>query len=305
MSIFPKRAIPGNQVTIHWNFNTPLLKDTHIFPWVKIGVKDPNGKVTMLHEGYILALPNEENKPSNDEKPKLKYLRKNLPFTVIADYLSGKNKRETLIDILQNIQSGRHYYFTLDLPNDAPLGKYTLISEVHNSGHIRYSKTIDDDFFWVEKISAQQQESDSQTFKIINHSPEPTPVKMVNCFFENEKLKTKIDIFELQREEEKIVTLQTKFAYLSYNEERQFIPLFESNPTFLLRNQQVLSISKEASTVYLVKKDQDDAYELQGNSKILWEKADGLLTKEQLTDQEIEVLDEMIKQDLIHEVKFF
>ncbi|WP_375587596.1 hypothetical protein [Flagellimonas aurea] len=44
MSIFPKRTLPGKTVTIHWNFNTASLKGTHIFPLVRIGVKEPLGE---------------------------------------------------------------------------------------------------------------------------------------------------------------------------------------------------------------------------------------------------------------------
>ena len=60
MSIFPKRTLPGKTVTIHWNFNTASLKGTHIFPLVRIGVKDPLGNITMLFEEHVLALPDQK-----------------------------------------------------------------------------------------------------------------------------------------------------------------------------------------------------------------------------------------------------
>ncbi|NMH89060.1 hypothetical protein [Flavivirga algicola] len=151
MSIFPKRAIPGKTVTIHWNFNISSLKNVHIFPRVRIGVKDPNGNVTMLFEEYVLGLPNSEDEITPQKERTFKYLKKNVPLLLLADYFDGISKREQLIERLKNIQSGRHYYFTYTLPNDAPLGKYTLVSEVHSSGEIKYSKTAADDFFFVEK----------------------------------------------------------------------------------------------------------------------------------------------------------
>ena len=154
MSIFPKRSVPGGTVTIHWNFNTAHLTDVHICPWVRIGVKDPKGEVAMLFEGHVLGLPDPKDQHQDQDlpAPTLKYLHKNLPLMIIADYLSGRHKREKLVEILQNIQSGRHYYFTYHVAEDAPLGKYTLISEVHSGGETRYSKTAPDDFFEMEGL---------------------------------------------------------------------------------------------------------------------------------------------------------
>ncbi|MEJ7658803.1 MAG: hypothetical protein WKG07_03820 [Hymenobacter sp.] len=57
MSIFPKRTLRGTHVTIHWNFGTAQLTDSHIYPYVRIGVQAPNGQLTLLHDGHILRLP--------------------------------------------------------------------------------------------------------------------------------------------------------------------------------------------------------------------------------------------------------
>ena len=106
MSIFPKRTIRGTTVTIHWNFNTAHLRDVSICPFVRIGVIAPDGGVTILLEKYMLALP-----AIREELPvasgKFLYLNKNTPLLVLADYLSGRQKKEVLIDILKNLQSGR------------------------------------------------------------------------------------------------------------------------------------------------------------------------------------------------------
>ena len=84
MSIFPKRTIPGKGTTIHWNFNTAHLKGVHIFPFVRIGVKDPEGKINMLFEQNILALPNSTDTERDDEAtlPTYKYLNKNTPLLI-------------------------------------------------------------------------------------------------------------------------------------------------------------------------------------------------------------------------------
>ena len=256
MSIFPKRAVPGSTVTIHWNINISHLTDTHVCPWVRIGVKDPEGNVTMLFESHVLGLPDPIDQP---ELPKslLKYLNKNLPLMVISDYLSGQHKRERLVEILQNIQSGRHYYFTYQVAEDAPLGKYTLISEVHSSGKIRYSKTAPDDFFLVEKVSFKgiDESGEKREAIVVNHSPEKTPVKIVSCTpIVSGKMKTAVNVFEMDALEERSVPLSEPLNFLLYNEEREVVPLQKGSLDYLLRNQQVLELNKRDGSTYLIKK---------------------------------------------------
>ena len=95
MSIFPKRTLRGSQVTIHWNFNTASLTETHIVPYVRIGVRAPDGQLTMLHDGHLLRLP---GLPA--ETPPVavvaQTLPKSVPLLVLADYLSGRQQRAAL-----------------------------------------------------------------------------------------------------------------------------------------------------------------------------------------------------------------
>jgi hypothetical protein len=198
MSIFPKRTLQGTTVTIHWNFNIAHITDTHVYPYIRIGVLAPDGNRTMLFEDYILGLPNVKLH-SETEKNQLLYLNKNTPLLVLADYLSTHHKREVLVNILQHIQAGRHYYFNYTIPKDAPLGKYTLISEVYNNGALKYSTTASDDFFFVEKITIDGD-------KIINHSPEKTPVKLIRYHPGQSLHSTNVHVFEMQSEEVVSVT---------------------------------------------------------------------------------------------------
>ncbi|RJE72571.1 hypothetical protein [Reichenbachiella sp. MSK19-1] len=302
MSIFPKRTIQGETVTIHWNFNTSNLNDFHVLPWVRIGIKNPLGKVTMLFEEHVLGLP-DEPKELKTEEPKLKYLNKSVPLLLLADYLSGKHKKEKLVEILENIQSGRHYYFTYKVPKNAPLGKYHLISEIHINGELRLSKTAADDFFFVEKMSSKKIEkfNDHHQALIFNHSPEKTPVKIVGCIPTLEgKMQTTVNVFEMGGYEEKKVPLTTSLSFLLYNEERQVIPLQESFTNFLLRNQQISPLNKSGGDIYLFKKENTEAYHLNESQRILWQKANGLLKTESLTKNERMLLEEMVAEDLIH-----
>lgn len=308
MSIFPKRAAPGETVTIHWNFNTAHLTDVHNCPWVRIGVQAPDGTITMLFEDHVLGLPDPPQEEEQELAGKqLKYLNKSLPLLIISDYLSGQLKRERLIEILQNIQSGRHYYFTYQLPENAPLGKYTLISEVHSGGEIRKSKTAADDFFLVEKVTLRElvESNGSSHAVVINHSPEKTPVKIVNCQpLTTGKMKTRVDVFEMDGGEEKSVSLATPLVFLLYNEERKVVPLTKHAPDFLLRNQQILEMNRADGKTYLMKKDSEEGYALSQPAKDLWNKANGLLNLDGLSKQELEAYKALKSENLISTIRF-
>ncbi|UII34538.1 hypothetical protein LVD17_12040 [Fulvivirga ulvae] len=304
MSIFPKRSVPGSTVTIHWNFNTAHLKDVHVFPLVRIGVRDPKGKETLLFEKHVLGLP-DPVEPQNSDLKKLKYLNKNLPLMIVADYLSGQHKTEKLVEILQNIQSGRHYYFTYHVPEDAPAGKYTLISEVHSGGEVRHSKTAADDFFFIEKVTLERIVESTSEAIVFNHSEERTPVKVIGCHpLPEGKMHAEVEVFEILPLQETTIKLNAPVNYLAYNEERQIIPLQSGPSGFLLRNQSVPQATKADGSVYLFKKDAEEAYALKEEHKLLWEKANGLINTTSLSDEEKLLLDGMAAEGLIREVSF-
>ena len=313
MSIFPKRTVPGKGVTIHWNFNTSHLRDVHIFPFVRIGVRNPDGKETMLFEDHVLALPDplrNYSPPDSDVSPTLKYLNKNTPLLVLADYLSGAAKKEALVDILGSIQSGRHFYFYFPVAADAPPGKYTLISEVHSSGQIRHSKTAADDFFFVERLTIKS--IDDKKSRIVstvyNPSPEPTPVKIVECYPIDGKLKANIRVCEIPPLKETSITCLSRKSYLLYNEEREIIPLHPDSNRFALRNQFLMAMHKEednTEVVFVMEKQNEKAYKLHGPARELWNIADGLVTDTELkSGKNHEVYEELLQTKLLQEISF-
>lgn len=284
MSIFPKKTVPGKPVTIHWNFNTSKLKETHIYPFVRIGVVAPDGAITVLFEDHVLALPAQQQ-----------YLRKNTPLLILAEYLSGSHcSKEELVTILENIQGGRHFYFTHQLSTDALPGKYTLLSEVHNNGQIKYSKTAPDDFFLVEKISIKNHRTHAVT--LVNHSPEPVRVKLAEYYPEEKPVQTGVSFFDLEGKEEKEIHFRSPSSFIFYNEERMVIPLCSS--AAVLRNQQLLSLAKGDKT-FLWNKSTDEVVELTDERKQIWDKADGIILKDSLENN---VYREMLLQGLINEI---
>ncbi|MEP1487744.1 MAG: hypothetical protein ABJK28_04900 [Algibacter sp.] len=305
MSIFPKRTIPGKTVTIHWNFNTAHLDGAHLYPLVKIGIKDPKGNITMLFEDHVIAFP-DQKESKKESLQKLKYLNKNIPLLVLADYLEGPCKREKLVEILTNIQAGRHYYFTYTIPHDAPLGKYSLISEVHNNGNVKYSKTRLDDHFWVEKISlvTVTGKGKDRTAVIRNHSEERTPIKIMRCSIDfNGRMETEVEAFEVNPKDTKLISIPEEKVFLLYNEERETVALTEEEPIYLVKNHEILSISKDKGLDCLMEKDSDEAYWLSSEAKYLWDKSDGLLNKNNLSEKEKGVLKEMEEQGLIKQTR--
>lgn len=310
MSIFPKRTVPGKGVTIHWNFNTAHLKGIHIYPFVRIGVRHPDGKETMLFEGNILALPDQEKNNSDNETPNsYKYLNKNTPLLIFSEYLSGKTRKEAIVDILSSIQSGRHYYFYFPLPDEAITGKYTLISEVHSNGEIRYSKTAIDDYFFVEKLRLQKiiKDENSLTAIIFNPSTEPVPAKLVECMYSGAQIKTSIRVFEIPPCQESVISFSSEKAFLFYNEERELIYLCDEGEVFPLRNQQLLFLEKEienTNTTFVFQNNKkEEAFQLNATIREIWKNADGLTPKMKQDDNYTQAYHELLSNGLITEVQ--
>lgn len=305
MSIFPKRALQGDSITIHWNFNTSKLRGTHRFPLVRIGVKDPNGKVTMLFERHVLALPAVADEEKAVAENQLLYLNKNVPLLMVASYLSGRYSKEKLVDILENIQGGRHYYFSYPVPKDGPLGKYSLISEVISEGQIQHSNTADDDFFYVEKIGVSEQlmMADKGKATLTNFSSEPVPVKIIEYHRERNLRPSDVRVFELPGSVQQEITFNSPYTYLSYNEEREMLPMAFSSAV-VSRNPYFLSLEKkEENSTYIFSRDKQDGYVLESEHQQIWRKANGLNHKNDFVHAgNQDVYQEMLKEQLIREL---
>jgi len=307
MSIFPKRALRNTQVTIHWNFNTATLTKEHIVPYVRIGVQAPDGQLTMLHDGHLLRLPGLPAETPSAEVV-AQTLPKSVPLLVLASYLSGRQARATLVDLLRGIHTGRHYYFTYPVPPNAPLGKYTLLSEVYIDGQVRYSGTAADDFFLVEELVLSHAETTPTggiTAMLTNSGPEPVPIRVV----EYHAIKHPTTVSHL-REVPAQGTLQVDSTegqcFVLYNEEREVLPLALSPEPVFLRNQQLLSLEKEVdgeAVTYVLAGEADEAYELSGPSREVWKRADGLTVRSQLPDSALQnAYQEMLDAGLLLEL---
>ncbi|MBC8082118.1 MAG: hypothetical protein H7Z21_02800 [Hymenobacter sp.] len=307
MSIFPKRTLRGSQVTIHWNFNTATLTETHIVPYVRIGVYAPNGQLTLLHDGHILRLPGlPAGTPAADVV--MQTLPKSVPLLVLADYLSGRQARAALVDMLRGIHTGRHYYFTYPVPPDAPLGKYTLLSEVYVDGQVRYSGTAADDFFLVEELQLGPGETTPTgglVATLTNSGPESVPIRVVD-YQPARQPTTASYVREVPAQGALRVESTAAQCFVLYNEEREVLPIALSTESGFLRNQQLLSLDKEVegqAVTYVLAGEADEAYELSGPSREVWQRADGLAVRSQLVGSALQTAyQEMLEAGLIQEL---
>lgn len=305
MSIFPKRTVAGSTVTIHWNLTLPAGMESPVCPFVRIGIIDPAGHTHLLIEEHVLLLPSTAAPApaSLQAEDKWLYLNKHTPLLILASYLSGQQSREKLIDILTNIQNGRHYYFTWPVPRKAAPGKYRLLSEMYLEGSVKYSGTAAEDFFYVEQLAVTQ-EADGQV-TISNPGPEAVPVKLIVYPAGDHSRPETMEVFYLPAGKIHQVTITGKSVFLVYNEERITLPLHALQQNRPLRNQQHLFIQKQEAGVpvsYVLPREGDNAYRLTGLQREIWEAADGMNAAETLRKKGGALYDEMIAHRLITEI---
>jgi hypothetical protein len=306
MSIFPKRTVAGSSVTIHWNLTLPPGMETTVCPHVRIGIVSPDGHTHLLFDEPILVLPSTAGSapPSLSTDGGYQYLNKHTPLLVLASYLAGKASREKLIELLTNIQNGRHYYFTWSVPPDAMPGKYTLLSEMHVDGGVRYSGTAAEDFFFVEQLVIRT--AGNEEAVLHNPGPEPVPIKLITYTTGQFQRPEGLALSYLQAGQQLTVSIAGKYVFLVYNEERITVPLHAFQQPRPLRNQQLLSLRKmEAgeAVCYVLPKASDNAYRLTGAQRNIWEAADGMITAQALRDKDNVLYDEMIAHGLITELR--
>ena len=306
MSIFPRRTRRGQHVTVHWNFNTARLVQTHIMPYVRIGVRAPDGQLTWLHDGHVLRLPAPPPAATAAEVT-AQHLPKSVPLLVLASYLSGQQSRAKLVELLEGMHTGCHYYFTFPVAADAPLGRYTLVSELYQDGRLQHSGTAAEDFFFVEELDlspATRTPTGALTARLTNPGPEPVPVRVVEYAPEQQPGTTS----RLQDvPAHGSLGLQTAAqGFVLYNEEREVLQLTEVADPVFLRNQQLLAWNKQVdgeTVTFVLPAEGDDAYELSGPTQAVWQRADGLSTRAQLPGVELQAAyQDLLDAGLIREL---
>jgi hypothetical protein len=289
MSIFPRRTRRGTQVTIHWNFNTSRLTQAHIMPYVRIGVRAPDGHLTLLHDGHLLALPGPPP-PAPAADVAAQHLPKSVPLLVLASSLSGRQPRAKLVEMLEGMHTGRHYYFPFAVAADAPLGRYTLVSELYVDGRVQHSGTAAEDFFFVEDLRlapTTPSPAGGRVAQLTNSGPEPVPVRVVE-YRPGQQPTTACTVQEVPAQGTLTVHTTAAHAFVLYSEEREVLPLLAeaADPVFL-RNQLLLAWDKPGEgepITFVLAGEGDEAYELSGSTRAVWQRADGLSGRAELLE---------------------
>lgn len=306
MSIFPKRTVTGSTVTIHWNITLPAGMETSVCPYVRIGINSPDGNTSMLFENHVLLLPSTAAPaPSSLQQTGLyQYLNKNTPLLVLASYLAGKQPREKLINILTNIQNGRHYYFSWLVPPDAPPGKYTLLSEMYINGSLNQSGTVTEDFFYVEQLDINTHPGGKVT--IHNPGPEPIPVKLITYIAGQHRQPGALEVTHIDAGDCRTLNTEGKCIFLVYNEERITIPLHALQQPRSLRNQQYHALQKQEAAepvTYVLPREGEEAWRLTGAQQAIWQSANGMMSAAQLRAIDSLAYDELRTHGLITEIQ--
>jgi hypothetical protein len=288
MSIFPKKTIRGKSVTIHWNFVPTGIYKPYICPYVRIGVVDPAGNTHMLFEQHIIVFaPKDEPVTAKPQKA----INKETPLLILASYLAYQSGKEQIKEMLARMEQGIHRYFVFDVPQDALPGKYTLLSELYVEGALKHSLTREDDFFYVESLSANSIDSDSVMVK--NHSPEPCSAELV--YINAEQITTEHLIIDPHSA---ITLAVTKPAFLQYNEGRELLALHALQEPLLNKNQQLICLpsQNDADPLHVMHVGAEDAYLLEDDYAAIWNSTNGLHTPHPTPDTP---LAEMIEAGLI------
>jgi hypothetical protein len=305
MSIFPKRAIRGNTVTVHWNITLPAGMEAAVCPFVRIGINSPGGHTHMLFEDHVLLLPSTAAAApaSLQNNGTYQYLNKHTPLLVLASYLTGPQQREKLAEILTNIQNGRHYYFTWPVPADAAPGKYTLLSEMYIDGSVKHSGTSTEDFFYIEQLNIDTHAGGEVI--IHNPGPEPVPAKLITYLAGHHQRPEAMEVFYISPGERRNVNTAGKSIFLVYNEERITIPLHTYQQPRTLRNQFHLFLQKEKDgeqQSYVLPREGETAWRLSGPQREIWQSADGMHSAALVKEKHSAGYDEMLAQGLITEI---
>jgi hypothetical protein len=302
MSIFPKRTVTGSTVTIHWHLTLPAGMESAVCPYVRIGINSPGGHIYMLFEEHVLLLPST-GAATSASLQQGGTLSKHTPLLVLASYLAGPQQREKLVDILTNLQNGRHYYFSWPVPPGAAPGKYTLLSEIHIGGAIKQSATAAEDFFYVEQLNIA--EYGKGEVVIQNPGPEPVPAKLITYTAGRHQRPETPEVFSISPGDSRVVTTSGKSMFLVFNEERITIPLHAFQQPRVLRNQQHLFLQKEKdgeALSYVLPREGDNAWRLTSRQREIWEAADGINSAATLRQIDNTGYNEMIAEGLITEL---
>lgn len=294
MSIFPKRTVAGETITIHTNVLSHDQQQV-IYPYLRTIIRSPTGEVYTVFSGHVLIFPGNVSQDHYKAN-------QGFPFLLLAQAVQSKSA-EQIESFVERIRQGRHFYYHFTIPADAPPGKYIVETENWLKGHVATSTTAAEDHFYVEQVTLVQSERTPAGIKSIikNHSSEPLPTRIVKM---DAAQNIQSEVMILPGAQTAVITFNHQ-AFLLYNEERKCLALVPAHKTAVIRNQRYVhtTMDEDDAPVTYVMNDAQDVVSLQGLSHALWHQAEALnMTEEALSHQERDMLHKMYDNNLLKQV---
>jgi len=302
MSLFPIRLKPGGTITVHLRYNA------HFPVWVhrRDHYVDPNAKKTLCYERILPYIP--PFKKTEEELTRISesgQIFGGAPILMAARYLQNDFQRDDqFLDNLVGLRDDTHHYYTLTLPEDAPLGRYHFELEDRMNGQVFKSGTADTDFFYVEKLNLLDVETKEgiSIAHIENPSPEPVLAKLCQ-----------IDPYSDQNLNPVVISLAPKtvskisfegVGFLMYRDDDEILRLNKHKEKTSLRNPVFQTLRKQECTlIFSNDPERKGAYELDGKSEAIWQMASGFVPRSLIRQEHnAGIYDEMLQMGLIQEI---
>lgn len=302
MSLFPIRLSPGGTITVHlrWQCNFPIW--IHRKDWLI----DPKGKRTLCYERMLPFLP--ATRKTLDEVEiieKSGQIYAGAPLLMAARYLQNDVQSSGhFLDMLVGLRDDTHHYYTLTLPNDAPLGRYRFELEDRAFGKLWSSQTSDTDCFYVEKLVLTKVIEHGNSFVAFVENSSPEEVLGQLCQFHvesgdptNQKL--------ISFAPKSITEIPfTGAGILMYRDGDEIIRLTNHKQQSCVANPKFQMAVKGPSTLIFSTDAVEQSYELSGHAQRIWRLANGFIPKNIIrTTENAGIYDEMVQMGVIIEVE--
>ena len=310
MSIFPRRVTPGHCVTFHVRYPGPVeqrgpIPESAEFPLLQASYRSPKGEQRMLSRWQPCALPPRPPSEEAEAESVAPGIRQRAPLLMIADRLAHPQERSSgeLVDLLTGIHTSTHFYHHIDIPEDAPLGRWETFLEIWRDGHCREKRNE----FWVESLVLENVEARGRTLEITvrNPSRDATPARIVPLRPDGIP-GPHLGITVPAGGTERVVLMATK-GFLSYAQGTAYVPLGNPGDGFCLRNQTIPWISNlEEGYVSLFDvpgEQNEEGARLDGDAFRIWMCADGTRLRSEIRSAQSAVAyDAMLTRGWIREV---
>lgn len=301
MSLFPIRLRPGGTITVHLRFAPK-------FPgWVlrRDYLVDPHGQKKLCFERIFPCMPSAKK---SQEECELIYKSGQIlggaPLLMAARYLQHDFKRaDYFLDMIVGLRDDTHHYYTLKVPEDAPLGRYHFELEDRINGRVFKSNTFDTDYFLVEQLKLLSVEHKRECSVAFVENPSPETVLAELCQYRGDFTEEyEMSVIRLAPQS------TTEIAYknaglLLYRDKDDFIRLQKEKSC--LRNPIYQSVFKE-NTLMVFSNDPShlQAFELTGEAQAIWQEANGFFPVSQVrTAANGKRYDDMLAAGIIIEIE--